>query len=339
MIEILEPGLECSVQDRGRDPQFIAMTWAPTGAFDNLAYRFSNLLVGNEPGDFPLVSTGRGELASGTAGLEITLHGTRLRFTEPHVIALTGADLQPKLNGVAAPLWQEIEVKAGDVLECGAARRGMRMYLGVQGGITAPVIAGARSTLVLCYLGGPFGRSLRAGDLLSVDKPQTGGAKQRKLPKSRWPEYANAWTLRVIMGPQDHRFTEESVQTFLGEEAVVSSALGRSAIRLKSPQLEFKPLAADAMMGGTDPSNVVDDIFPMGSIQCPSGSPILIGCEGPTGGGYAKIAVVISADLWKMGQLRPHDRIRFVSVTLEEAGAAASELQDWASNSSIVYGA
>ena len=337
MIEILEPGIELSIQDRGRTTSMLEESWAICGAMDNLAYRLANLLVGNNPGDH-LLSRGKsdGEEDPGDAALEITLFGTKLRFQGDAVIAITGADLSPTLNGAPIERWQALRVRSGDVLAFGMSRSGMRSYLAVAGGLDTPKIHGTRSTFVLMGMGG-LGRKLQAGDVLPIgnhgrplEELEGRGVRPDLIPTSSPTE------LRVVRGPQDERYTDESIARFFGSDWKVSTAAGRSAIRLLGPTLDFRPRPDHlAALGGADPSNIVDDPIPMGGIQTPGGAPIIIHCEGPTGGGYAKIATVISSDLWKAAQLRPMDTFRFKEVARDESYQLLAEYRALASDATI----
>jgi biotin-dependent carboxylase-like uncharacterized protein len=341
MIEILEPGVQCSIQDRGRTVKLLEESWAPCGAADNLAYRVANLLVGNNPGDHFLSGRGVGNEVTedpGDAALEVTLFGTQLRFQGDAVIAVTGADLTATLNGSEVELWRALRVKPGDVLQFGMSRCGMRAYVAIAGGLDTPVVQGSRSTFVLMGIGG-LGRALQAGDVLPTGTPSAplDELARRRLKPHLVPQISVPAELRVVMGPQDERFTDEAVETFFGTEWKVGTAAGRSAIRLMGPRLSFRERPEyEAMLGGDDPSNIVDDTIPIGGVQVPGGSPIIIHCEGPTAGGYAKLATIISSDLWKAAQLRPMDPLRFKRVSLEDGIAALAEFRELTSESSIL---
>jgi biotin-dependent carboxylase-like uncharacterized protein len=340
-LEILEPGVQCSIQDRGRSARLLEQSWAIAGAMDNLAYRLANLCVGNDPGDHLLSGdTHNGQVVEnpGDAVLEITLFGTRLRFQADTVIAVTGADLSVTLNGAPLELWRAHLVKAGDILEFGMSRGGMRAYLAVAGGLDTPVFMGSRSTFTLMGFGG-LGRPLATGDVLPIGEPRAplGQLARGRIRPDRIPSYTLPAELRVVPGPQDERYTEEAVQQFFATEWKASTATSRSAIRLLGPQLTFRERSEDlALLGGADPSNIVDDPIPIGGIQTPGGAPIILHCEGPTGGGYAKIATIVSSDLWKAAQVRPMDTLRFRAVSREDSYAALAAYRTLASEDSIV---
>ena len=157
-FEVIDGGLETSVQDYPGRLGFYGMGVPPSGPFDSMALRLGNLLVGN-----PLEE----------AGLEITLIGPRLKFLEEAVVAATGADLSPTLNGAVMPMWRAVGVKAGDILEFGPRKSGCRAYLAVTGGIDVPVVFGSKSTYLNGVLGGFEGRKLQRGDLVKIGKPWT----------------------------------------------------------------------------------------------------------------------------------------------------------------------
>lgn len=317
VLEVVDPGLHTTVQDLGRGG-YLADGIPPSGAFDAAALKLANLLVGNNVGDHVLVGTD-----PGAAGLEILLVGPRLRVLGDTVVAVTGGDLQPMINGMRIPLWTSIRVRAADEITFGSARSGARAYLVVAGGIAVPPMLGSRSTNVRAGIGGLGGRTLQARDVVAAYEPwqRPEDLAGRRIRPGLVPEYPSPASLRVVLGPQDHLFTPESVDTFLGVDWRLSPTSDRMGCRFVGPALHFLPrpdyLVAQA---GSDPSNIVDDSICIGSIQVPSGlEPIVMGVDGPSLGGYAKIATVISADLSALAQLKPHDVTRFRAVDPDEA--------------------
>lgn len=319
IFEVLEPGLQTTVQDLGR-PGYLADGIPPSGAFDSLALKLANLLVGNPPGDHVLVGTD-----PGAAGLEMLLVGPRLRALSYTVIAVTGADLRPAVNGRPIPLWTSVLVRPGQEITFGAAHAGARGYLAVAGGLAVPAVLGSRATNVRAGLGGVHGRALRAGDVLAA-YPITGSPVQRagmRVRADRLPGRPgdSGAVLRVVLGPQDHLFTPDSVRTFLETKWRLSPTSDRMGCRFIGPALHFLP-RPDYLVdqAGSDPSNIVDDSICIGSIQVPSGlEPIVMGVDGPSLGGYAKIATVISPDLSVLAQLVPGDPVRFRAVDVDDA--------------------
>lgn len=317
MLEVLNGGPQTTVQDLGR-PGYLHTGMPPSGAFDSFALRVGNLLVGNSPGGRYLV--GRDP---GAAGLEILLFGCRLRATADHVIAATGGDLTPTLNGPPLPMWQAVLVREGDVIAFQAPRLGVRAYLAIAGGIDVPEFLGSKATNIRAGVGGIEGRILKTGDLLQIGKPSRDLADLagRTWPQDVRPRLAVPWTVRVVLGPQDDLFTPESVETFLTTDWKLSPISDRMGCRYIGPKLDFLP-RPDYLIeqAGSDPSNIVDDGTPLGGIQVPSGlEPIVMGADVPSFGGYAKIATVISSDIGVVGQGKPGDVVHFRAVEVAEA--------------------
>jgi biotin-dependent carboxylase-like uncharacterized protein len=317
MFEVIAGGPQTTVQDLGR-PGYLHTGMPPSGAFDSFSLRVANLLVGNNPGGRYLV--GRD---SGDAGLEILLLGCKLRATADHVIAVTGGDLSPTRNGEPLPMWQAIRVSAGDVIAFPMPRVGVRAYLAVAGGIDVPAFLGSRATNVRAAVGGIEGRGLKSGDQIRIGEPKRPLAtiEGRSWPAEARPAFGVPWTVRVVLGPQDHLFEPESVDTFLTVNWKLSPISDRMGCRYIGPKLEFLP-RPDYLIeqAGSDPSNIVDDGTPLGGIQVPSGlEPIVMGADVPSFGGYAKIATVISSDIGIVGQGKPGDIVHFRAVDVAEA--------------------
>ena len=308
-IEVLKPGLSTTVQDGGREGYYHVGV-PPSGSLDQFSLVAANLLVGNPPG---------------AAVLESPYMGPELRFTAPGVVAVSGAELEPRVNGEARPRWASFAVDAGDVLSFGHLKAGARAYLAVAGGIDVPEVLGSRSTYGLGALGGFEGRPLQAGDRLSVGAPAGGSAPGRSVPESLWPDLSGELEVRVMMGLYDHLLTDAGRATFLDSTWTLTPVADRVGFRYKGETLEMvqreQPFGA-----GSDPSNIVDAPYPIGSIQVPGGvEPIVLHRDAVSGGGYAMIATVISADLDAVAQSAPGSRTRFVSVDLEAALAARRE--------------
>jgi biotin-dependent carboxylase-like uncharacterized protein len=317
MFEVLSGGPQTTVQDLGR-PGYLHTGMPPSGAFDSFSLRIGNLLVGNNPGGRYLVGRDPGD-----AGLEVLLMGCKLRATSDHVIAVTGGDLDPTLNGEPLPMWQAIRVRAGDEIAFRAPRRGVRAYLAIAGGIDVPTFLGSRATNVRAAVGGVEGRGLKTGDRLRIGEPRqsAGDLEGRRWPEAERPIQGTPWTVRVVLGPQDHLFQPGSVETFLTTDWKLSPISDRMGCRYIGPKLEFLP-RPDYLIeqAGSDPSNIVDDGTPLGGIQVPSGlEPIVMGADVPSFGGYAKIATVISSDIGVVGQGKPGDIVRFQAVPAVEA--------------------
>lgn len=312
-IKVKQPGLYTTVQDAGRFGEY-AIGMPPSGAMDQFSYQVGNYLVGNEDGE---------------AGLEITYWGPELEFTEDAVIAITGAEMPPKINGEEAPTWEALKVEAGDVLSFDYLKSGARSYLAVAGGIDVPIFMHSRSTYTLIGLGGFEGRALQEGDELEIG--ETGDHSDRigrAVDEEQIPTYSSEAELRVIIGLASYRLTEESMEEFLNTEWTVTTDADRVGYRYKGGELEFVEREQPAG-AGADPANVVDFGYPVGSIQIPGGvEPIVLLNDAVTGGGYATIGTVISADRDKLAQTKTNDKTRFRSVDLDEALKARKERRE-----------
>ena len=303
LIEVLDGGMLSTVQDLGRYG-YQRYGVPVSGALDLFALRAGNRLVGN---------------ADEAAGLEITLIGPRLRFLSPAVIAITGADLDPRLDGHRVSMWQSVPVKEGTTLAFGDVRDGVRAYLAVAGGFDVPLVLGSRSTYTRSKLGGIGGRAIRAGDRLpGVAAPVVEGARSRRLPRRLVPTYGHQHALRVVLGPQDDAFSEEGVRAFLSSAYQVSEQSDRIGYRLNGPMIAHK--------AGPD---IISDGIPFGAVQVPAdGQPIVLLADRGTTGGYTKIATLISADLPRLAQAMPSDEVTFARVSLEDANRALREQED-----------
>jgi biotin-dependent carboxylase-like uncharacterized protein len=305
IIRVRQPGLLSTVQDTGRFGEY-ALGMPPSGAMDVFSYEVGNYLVGNQ---------------EGVAGVEITYFGPELEFTEAALIALTGAQMPPKINGEEAPMWEALEVGEGDLLSFEYLKRGARCYLAVAGGIDVPLFMHSRSTYTLIGLGGHEGRALQEGDELEVGEAprKAEGQVGKRVDEEHIPTYSDETELRVIIGLASYRITEESMEEFLSTTWTVTPDADRVGYRYKGGELKFVEREQPAG-AGSDPANVVDFGYPIGSIQVPGGvEPIVLMNDAVTGGGYATIGTVISADRGRLAQTKTNDKTRFRSVDLEEA--------------------
>jgi antagonist of KipI len=334
VLKVIQPGLLTTVQDIGR-PGYISRGIAPGGAFDNFSFRIGNLLVGNQTGGHSVIFEKNSE-----AGLEMTLLGPKLEALDDLVIAITGADMSPVLDSKLVSMWKSFRLKKGSILSFRNTKQGVRSYLCVAGGIDIPLFLGSRSTFVQGELGGLEGRGLKTGDKLYTKKP-TAPFKNlvgRYVLPDVIPKFWNKWIIRVILGPQDYLFKEESVKLFLETEWKASHDMDRTGIRLNGPKLDFKPRPEYLIISsGTNPSNILADPYPIGGIIVPGGSELIIcGVESPGVGGYAKIATVISTDLSLVAQIRPGDLVTFKALTIKEALRALRQKDELINESNIV---
>jgi len=314
-IEVVKPGLSTTVQDLGREGYYHVGV-PPSGALDQFSLIAANLLVGNEPG---------------AAALEAAFLGPELEFTQDALVAVCGADVEPRVNGEAQAPWTSFAVSAGDVLGFGHVRAGARLYVAVSGGVDVPEKLGSRSTYGLGALGGLDGRALKAGDELPLGTARDGDTRPthpRSVPEALRPALRKELEVRVVMGLYDHLLTEDGRRTFADTTWTLTPVADRVGFRYRGEKLAM--LEREQPFGaGSDPSNIVDAPYPIGSIQVPGGvEPIILHRDAVSGGGYAMIATVISADLDTVGQSAPGARTRFVAVGLDAALAARRERAD-----------
>jgi KipI family sensor histidine kinase inhibitor len=297
-IRVIEPGFQTTVQDLGR-PGHAHVGVSASGACDGVSLRIGNWLVGN-PED--------------ASALEMTLTGGTFAFPGAGIIALAGSDFDPVIDGYRVPLWAAIEVKQGQTLVCGATRSGARCYFCARGGLAVEPLLGSRSTHVTTALGGFAGRALRKGDTLSVDAAEPAPAT-RRFPREVAAKLLQRAVLRVTRGPQWEWFGEKAWEAFLGSSYTVSEDSSRMGLRMRGAAL-----AAERQ------GSMLTEGVSLGSLQVPpDGQPILSFVEHQTTGGYPQVACVISADLHRVGQLRPREEVRFKEVSLAEADEASRE--------------
>lgn len=320
-MEIIRAGMLTTVQDMGRQG-YASYGFQENGACDKYALQLGNLLAGN---------TSRQADPQQAAVLEFTMKGCWIRFSSQEVIALTGADMKPAINGVPAPMYCPVRTEPGDVLTMGMASEGLRGYLAVYGGIDVPVVMSSRSTNLKCGVGGYLGRALQPGDVLRS------GASSRDIRRFRyriqgkedsyakaagagWPYFGNSRihgqkepVLRAVPGPQEEAFTGRGRETFVSSCYRVSVDSDRMACRLDGPEIET-----------CHGSDMISDGIVEGSVQVASdGKPIVMMADHQTTGGYAKIGTVISADIPLLAQLRPGSNVWFRFVSPGEAVEAA----------------
>lgn len=293
IIEILKPGLFTTIQDLGR-PGFQKYGVPVSGAMDFFSHRIANWLVGNE---------------ERAATLECTILGPSVRFLRDGTIAITGADLSPRVDGAEIAMWQSLVVRQGSTLSFGECRRGCRAYVALAGGVEVPSVLGSRSTHTRTRLGGYEGRPLKKGDVLSFCLGAGISSCSRRFQSPYCEKLLTSRTLRFLIGPNDNQFEPESIQAFQRDPYRVSAQSDRMGIRFEGKALIHRGHA-----------ETVSDAVPFGTIQVPSnGRPIVLAADRQTTGGYPKIGVVITADFPVLAQLRPGDEVRFRSINMEES--------------------
>ena len=298
-IEVLDGGFFTTVQDLGRFG-YQRYGVPVSGAMDLFALRAANLLAGNP---------------ESAAALEVTLAGPRIRFLRDMVVAIAGADLQPRLDDSPAPTWRPFAAPEGTVLGFGHARDGLRAYIALAGGVDVPVVLGSRSTFTRGGLGGVQGRAIRADDRLHAGQVESGIVRGRSIDARDVPRYGHDHVVRVVLGPQADAFTPYGVSTFLSSAYVVTPKSDRIGCRLEGPVVQHAHSA-----------DIVSDGNPFGAVQVAGdGLPMVLVADRGTTGGYTKVATVISADLPRLAQALPGDRVSFREVSLAEAHRALRE--------------
>ena len=290
-IEVIEPGAETTVQDYPGRLGYEHAGVPPSGPMDGLAFRMANRLVGN---------------AEPAAALEVGGDGPILRFASDMVIAITGADFGAKLDGAPAPLWRSIPVYAGSLLEMTARpAAGCRAYVAVAGGIDVPEYLESRSTYVPGQFGGHGGREVRAGDVLSIGDPGDAERAPRDLPPGLIPAYENRWEIGVLSGPHDW---PGGLEGFLAATWQVGVDSGRSGVRLTGPPFSgAQPEAGDA------------EPCVSGAFHLEGNTLVIHGPDGPTLSGSVRPATIARAELWKIGQVKPGDEVRFRAISNQQA--------------------
>jgi urea carboxylase len=309
-IDVVEGGTQTTVQDFPGRLGHWDVGVPPSGPMDALSFRLANRLVGNAPS---------------AAGLECTLVGPALRFNVPTTVALTGVDMQATLNGVPVPRQVAVDVPAGAELRLGAVSGpGSRAYLAVRGGLDVPVYLGSRATFTLGQFGGHGGRALRAGDVLHLgDESPADDPVRAPLGATVAPALTDSWEIEVLHGPHSAPdfFTPEDIADLYAAEWRVHFNSSRTGVRLVGPKPRWA--RQDGGEAGLHPSNIHDNAYAIGTIDFTGDMPVILGPDGPSLGGFVCPATIVSADLWKIGQLKAGDRVRFRAVSLDEARAGA----------------
>ncbi len=314
-IEVLHGGTQTTVQDFPGRLGLWNVGVPPSGPMDGLAFRLANRLVGND---------------SGAAALEMTIAGPELRFGVAATVALTGAHMSPTLDGVPVPMGRAFSVPAGAALKVGAAGGpGMRAYLAVGGGLEVGEYLGSAGTFILGKFGGHDGRALRAGDVIHLKAPQAAhDTAMPELPPQVTPAYTNAWQIGALYGPHGAPdfFQDTDIAMLFDTDWKVHHHSDRTGVRLIGPKPQWARL--DGGEAGLHPSNIHDNAYAVGTIDFTGDMPIVLGPDGPSLGGFVCPATIAHAELWKIGQLRPGDTVRFRAVTFGEAEAMARQLEE-----------
>jgi len=309
-IDVLSGGTLTTIQDYPARKGYWNVGVPPSGPFDFYSFSLANRLLDND---------------EDSAGLEITLNGPSLRFNNATQIVICGAAMDAHLDDQAINGWRVIDVRPGQTLKIGKTiAAGARAYLCIKGGINCPDYLGSKSTFALGQFGGHAGRALRAGDVLHFNSFTNNLSQEKsnnKLDDSLKPVIENNWQLRVIYGPHGAPdfFTDKDIKLFFEAEWEVHYNSSRTGVRLVGPKPEWA--RSDGGEAGMHPSNIHDNAYAIGTVDFTGDMPVILGPDGPSLGGFVCPATVISADLWKLGQLKAGDKIKFIPVTIDDAVA------------------
>jgi urea carboxylase len=300
-IDVLRGGTSTTVQDWPGRVGYWQVGVPPSGPMDDRAFRAGNTALGNP---------------EGVPGLECTLEGPVLRFSSSATMCVTGAPAVVTVDGMPVPQWEPVDVAAGSVVDIAAPPGpGMRTYLLVRGGFDVPAYLGSAATFTAGAFGGHGGRALRAGDVL-----RPGSAAPTKPVAAVCPDFQPHWEIEVSEGPHaaPEFLTREGLDRFYETDWTVHTQSARNGVRLNGPkQLWARPDGGDA---GLHPSNVHDTAYSIGAVNVSGDTPVLLGPDGPSLGGFICPVTVVSGSRWKVGQLRPGDTVRFCPVS-EDAAA------------------
>ena len=310
-IDVLEPGVQSTVQDWPGRCGYWNIGVPPSGPMDALSMRLANRLVGNP---------------EGAAALELTAVGPTLKFNCDCVIAVCGAVMTATIDDIALTHSKARAVKAGSVLKLGSVQgAGLRTYLAVQGGFDVPDYLGSKSTFTLGQFGGHGGRTLRTGDVLHVTPahPDNFANAQRRaaLEPALQPQLSHEWEIGVLYGPHGAPdfFTDDDISNFFTTDWEVHYNSSRTGVRLIGPRPEWA--RRDGGEAGLHPSNIHDNAYAIGAVDFTGDMPVILGPDGPSLGGFVCPVTIVQAELWKMGQLKPGDTIRFKRLTRQQTNA------------------
>ncbi|MDF8331738.1 urea carboxylase [Novosphingobium cyanobacteriorum] len=318
-VRVIAGGTATTVQDWPGRQHLWAVGVPPSGPMDDQSFRLGNRILGN---------------AEGTAGLELTVSGPTLAFSAPARICLTGADFAATLDGQPVPRGVALDVATGQTLALGrASGGGMRGYILFAGGLDIAPYLGSRATFELGQFGGHAARRLVAGDVLHLGSEATAAP----LETSPLPELPGEWTVRVLYGPHGAPdfFTPEDIDMIVSAYWQVHYNSNRTGVRLVGPKPQWA--RKDGGEAGLHPSNIHDNPYAIGAVDFTGDMPIILGPDGPSLGGFVCPFTVIAADRWKIGQLVPGDRLRFVPVTIEDAAAADAAQASLLSNGTLPW--
>ncbi len=311
-MDVTRAGTMTTIQDLPGRVGYWSVGIPPSGPFDSLSFSQANELLGNSPD---------------CAGLEITLDGPSLKFSIDTLVVVAGANVDVTIDATMARMWTVLQIKAGQTLSIGKVKtQGARAYLCIAGGIQCPAYLGSRSTFTLGKFGGHNGAAIKSGDVLHLleDAGANAALPGNELAPEVRPQIDHHWTLRVMHGPHGAPdfFTEDDVSMLFNTTWQVHYNSSRTGVRLIGPTPQWA--RNDGGEAGLHPSNIHDNAYAFGSVDFTGDMPVILGPDGPSLGGFVCPLTVITADLWKLGQLRAGDTVSFAALSLEQAVAAQS---------------
>jgi 5-oxoprolinase (ATP-hydrolysing) subunit C len=308
VFEVMQAGLETSVQELPGRIGFWEQGFPPSGPVDSWSFRLANLLVSNH---------------ADAAALECQFLGPTLRLKRDGWVAVTGSDMRPTVNGTAVPMWRTLPIRDGDVLALGGARTGARSYIAFAGAIDTPPVLGSRATFHMAGVGGVGGYALKKHQNVTLGNP-SGDVPLREVHPDKRPriDATSEWTIECMLGPNDDWLDPDTIATFFSADWIVQAKSSRTGMRLTGPKFAFATRAYDKRPEhGHDPSNILDHGYPLGAINLAGQTPIILVNDAPSTGGFINPFTVPSAAFWKLGQAQPHQILHFCRVTLDEAQA------------------
>lgn len=315
-LEVLDGGVQTTVQDYPGMVGYWAVGVPPCGPMDSLSFRLGNALLSNP---------------ANAAGLELTLRGGEYRFRCSTHFVLTGADMSAALDGEPCKRFTVISAAAGSILRLGTCNAGMRAYLCIEGGLDVAQVLDSSSTFIDGKMGGHGGRALRAGDVIrlmgaALDSSNTAAAPH-SLPEAEQPVWGAEWSIGVLVGPlsDDEFLAPEFFDTLTSTAYAVNYDSARTGVRLNGPTPQWT--RSDGGEAGLHPSNIHDNPYSICALDLTGDQPILLGPDGPSLGGFVCPVVVAVSERWKLGQLKPGDTVRFQVVSAVEADAMNRECE------------
>ena len=322
MAQVIKKGLETSIQDYPGRIGTLNQGFPASGPMDSWSFRLANILVGNEPGE---------------AALECQFMGPTLKFKSDRVIAITGANMSPKIDGELIPMWESIEIKANQTLEMAFATVGARSYIAFSGGINSEPWLGSRSTFHKAGVGGIEGRAIQDNQIIPLGKNKK--IQLRKIKKDSIPIISDDknWSIEVVRGPNDDWVDKKGHEIFLNSKWKLQAKSYRTGYRLDGPKLTFSDKATNkSLEHGSEPSNIIDQGYPAGAINLAGQTPIILVNDGPSMGGFINPYTVPSSAFWKLGQAKPGDTFKFVEISVEKAQLLRAEQSIICSEESLV---